>query len=435
MKEGPVVACEHCATLHERMPIEPRAIATCTCCGYVLYRRSSVSLNGWIALVVAALLVFAIANYFPIAILNLQGMTVQASLPEALWLTWRQGHLLLAVMTGMFAFWLPLMQLMFVLWALLSIQSGRLPGDFRYGMRFLHWIAPWSMVPVLMLGVIVALVKFSSLAKLSIGPGLWAFGVLTFMLTGLSRVTAHRLWRYAEDAGLVQAPHPNLSAGRVVASCSSCGYVQNIKPGTEACRCERCHARMHRRKPNPVSRVWALIITASIVYIPANILPIMRLRTAVGESAHTILGGVIELWQLGSWDLAVIVFVASVVVPMTKLLALMVLMVNRHWRGSTVQRQRTRLYELIEFIGQWSMLDVFVVILLTAMADFPGVSQIIAGPGAASFGFVVILTMFAAMSYDPRRGWDQQSHALEAGALQSPASSTSGQIAPGRTQS
>src|SRR3546814_10477264 len=123
---------------------------------------------------------------------------------------------------------------------------------------------------------------------------------------------------------------------------------------------------------------------------------------------HTILGCVIELWNYGSWELALIVFIAIVVVPMTKLLALMVLMLHRRWLGPAIQRQRTRLYELVEFIGQWSMLDVFVVILMSAMLDFPGISQVIAGPGAVSFGTVVILTMFAAMSYDPRNGWDKQ---------------------------
>src|SRR3546814_188949 len=132
----------------------------------------------------------------------------------------------------------------------------------------------------------------------------------------------------------------------------------------------------------------------------------MQVRTATSDGAHTILGGVVELWRMGSWDLALIVFVASVVVPITKLLALMVLMVKHRWQGDIVQRQRTRLYELIEFIGQWSMLDVFVVILMTAMVNFPGISQVIAGPGAVSFGVVVIFTMLAAMSYDPRRGWD-----------------------------
>ncbi|NYT63622.1 paraquat-inducible protein A [Alcaligenaceae bacterium] len=427
MLEGPVVACQHCATLHERTPIEPGALALCTCCDYVLYRRSGVSLNGWIALVVAALLVFAIANYFPVATLSLQGLTTSASLPEALWLTWQQGRPVLAIMTGMFGFWLPLTQLLFVLWALLCIKSGRLPGDFHYGMRFLHALAPWSMVPVLMLGILVAIVKFSSIANLFVGPGLWAYAVLTVMLTSLSRVTAHRLWRYAEDAGLVAVSNPDPEAAPV-AACGACGYVQNMPKAMDSCICERCRARINRRKPDPTARVWALVIAASIVYIPANVLPVMQVRTTAGSSAHTILGGVLELWQMGSWDLALIVFVASVVVPMTKLLALAVLMLGRQWRGPVVQRQRTRLYELIEFIGQWSMLDVFVVILLSAMANFPGISQIVAGPGAVSFGLVVILTMLAAMSYDPRYGWDAQ-----AATLQSRADSIQGQAVPEST--
>src|SRR5690606_37958579 len=107
------------------------------------------------------------------------------------------------------------------------------------------------------------------------------------------------------------------------------------------------------------------------------------------------------------WDLAIIVFVASIVVPITKLLALGVLLLGRRWRGNAVQRQRNRLYDMVELIGQWSMLDVFVVVLMAALANFPGLSQIIPGPGALSFGLVVVLTMLASLSYDPRDGWDR----------------------------
>ncbi len=410
MAGGWLVACQHCATLHARTPLEPGAMATCRRCGYPLYRQSTLPLDGWIALVLTALAVFAIANIFPIIELDIAGMTVRASLPNALWLTWQQDHKLLSIMTGMFAFWLPLTQLLVTLWALLAIRSRRLPADFRYGMRLLHHTLPWSMVPVLMLAIMVAMVKFAGLARVSLEPAMWAFAVLTFLLTGLSRLTAHRLWQYAEDAGLVATATPETIAheGTFVASCEACSLVQGVSQDGIAQSCYRCGARLHLRKPNPTSRVWALVIAASILYVPANLLPVMRVRTLTSDTMHTILGGVIELWRLGSWDLAVIVFVASVVVPLTKLLALAILMLGGRWRGALVQRQRTRLYELIEFIGQWSMLDVFVVILLTAIANFPGISQVIAGPGAASFGMVVILTMLATMSYDPRRGWDRR---------------------------
>src|SRR5690606_33072226 len=130
-----------------------------------------------------------------------------------------------------------------------------------------------------------------------------------------------------------------------LAACGACGLVQRLAPDATAQDCERCGARVLFRKPDPFVRAWPLLIAAAIAYIPANVLPVMRVRTAVSDGAHTILGGVVELWQMGSWDLAVIVFIASIVVPMTKLLALTVLMVKRRWRGSAVQRQRTRLYE------------------------------------------------------------------------------------------
>lgn len=408
MAGRPLIACQHCATLHERAPLTPGATATCVRCGYALYRASTISLNGWIALVLGALLVFVIANSFPIVTLRIGGLTTHASLPGALYLTWQQGHKMLAVMTGMFSFWMPLTQLLFLLWALLAIRSRRLPGDFAYGMRLLEHAVRWSMVPVLMLGILVALVKFAGMASVRLEPGIWAFVVLTFLLTGLSRMTARRLWGFAEDAGLVIQASFDPSQTLTPASCHSCGFVQHLADPEKSEPCKRCGEGIHFRKPDQKSRVWALVVAAWIAYIPANVLPVMRIRTVASDSEHTILGGVIELWGYGSWDLALIVFIASVVVPMTKLLALMVLMLHRRWRGPVVQRQRTRLYELVEFIGQWSMLDVFVVILMSAMLDFPGISQVLAGPGAASFGAVVILTMFAAMSYDPRDGWDKQ---------------------------
>jgi paraquat-inducible protein A len=365
-----------------------------------------------------ALAVFVIANWFPIVRLATQGLTIEATLIDALMLTWLQGHEFVAIMTGLFAFAFPLGQILFLFWALRALSSRRLPGDFHYGLRVLRAISAWSMIPVMLLGVLVAIVKLSGMATLTVGAGLWAFGALSVMMTILSRVSAHRLWRYAEDAGLVPVSGALLRKGDTPGACLACGYVQPIHPKAARQACARCRAPIHLRKVDTTARVWAFLIAAAILYIPANILPVMNVRLPTGVSSHTILGGVVELWRLGSWDLSIIVFVASVVVPMTKLFALAVLMVKRQWQGSLVQRQRTRLYELVEFIGQWSMLDVFVVILLSSMANFPGVSQISAGPGAASFGVVVVLTMFAAMSFDPRLGWDR---AASAGQSASPA--------------
>lgn len=411
MQPGFLVACRHCDALHAFTQIEPGAMATCTRCGYALYRRSRFSLTFWAALTATALGVFAIANLFPLARLTMLGKSLDVTFVGALWLTWSQGHPILSIMTGLVGFWFPLTQLCFLAWALSCLRQRRLPSDFPYALRIYSLVGPWSMVPVLMLGLIVAIVKFAGLATLRPDAGIWAFAILTFLLTALSRLDARWLWARAEESGLAE-PAPDTGAPpESLAACHACGFVQ-LRPQGSSAPCERCGHTIHKRKPDMHVRVWALLIAAAVVYVPANVLPMMEIRSALGSSKHTILGGIMELWRLGSWDLAIIVFVASVVVPITKLIALVVLLLGRRWRGFVVQRQRTRLYELVEFIGQWSMLDVFVVILMTAMANFPGVSQIIAGPAAASFGMVVVLTMLAAMSYDPRTGWDRQPQTL-----------------------
>ncbi|HUH40892.1 MAG TPA: paraquat-inducible protein A [Castellaniella sp.] len=395
-----LIACPHCDTLHDRVDLAARGRALCRCCGTLLYRQGVLDLRAWTAMALATLVIFIIAQGFPIVSIELQGRNVNVTYWQALLFTWNQGHWLLSIMTGLFGFWFPLFKIVLTIWALRCISTRRIPGDFTLGLRILRFITPWSMASVLVLALFVAIVKFADMASLHIEPGMLGFFLLTFFLTGLGRLTAFDLWAHAEQAGLVE-----VSGARGQGySCHTCACVQPAQPDGH---CLRCGASLHRRHGDVGARVWALIIAASIVYIPANILPMMRIQSVLGVSDHTILGGVIELWQTGSWDLAVIVFVASIVVPITKLLALAVLMLFQRPRGTRIQRQRTRLYEMVEFIGQWSMLDVFVVILMGAMANFPGLMLIIPGPGALSFGGVVVLTMWAAMSYDPRLGWDR----------------------------
>ena len=401
----PLIVCTHCDTVHERVPVLGAGLARCVRCDTELYRHSRFSPREWQALVLAVFILFLIANLFPVVHLSMAGKTVSPTFPKALLLIWQQGYWGLSVMAGLVGFWLPLFQLIFQFWALGLLARGRpLPGDFGFGLRVLGHLGHWSMTAVLFLGLLVAIVKFAGMGHLTMAPGMYAFFALTFLLTGLSRITAHRLWHWAEDRQLVPvATKQDLKENPSWTACSHCGFLQSSQNKS----CDRCGAAVHKRKPNSRTRVAALVLTACVFYIPANVLPVMELRSIIGNSAHTILGGVIQLWQLGSWDLALIVFIASIVVPITKLTALVILLLGRRWRGNGVQRQRNRIYDMVELIGQWSMLDVFVVVLMAALANFPGLSQIIPGAGALSFGIVVVLTMLAAISYDPRHGWDQ----------------------------
>jgi paraquat-inducible protein A len=199
----------------------------------------------------------------------------------------------------------------------------------------------------------------------------------------------------AEDLGLI--------------GCGVCGLVCRAKPLREA-DCPRCGSELRRRKPHSVIRTWALLVAAFIVYIPANVLPIMRTGSLGDVDDNTILSGVVELWQKDSQELAIIVFTASIVVPILKFLVLGTLLVCVQRNTRWALRQRAKLYRLVELIGHWSMLDVFVVALLTALVRFSVLSSVEPLPGVIYFCLTVILTMFAAMSFDPRLTWDCKGH-------------------------
>ncbi len=174
----------------------------------------------------------------------------------------------------------------------------------------------------------------------------------------------------------------------------------------DAMACPRCGSALRRRKPNSYSRTWALLIAAFLLYIPANVLPIMRTASLNDVDDNTIISGVVELWVKGSPFLAVIVFLASIVVPMLKFTVLTMLLVSSQRRSGWARVQRAKLYRFVELIGYWSMLDVFVVALLTALVRFNVLSRVEPLPGVIFFGLTVVLTMLASMTFDPRLIWD-----------------------------
>jgi paraquat-inducible protein A len=155
-----------------------------------------------------------------------------------------------------------------------------------------------------------------------------------------------------------------------------------------------------------VSRSWALLIAAYILYIPANLMPIMDTDTLLSSRQDTIMSGVVHLWKTGFWGIASIVFIASITIPLLKLISLTLLLISVQRRSTWRPEQRTRLYRLLELVGRWSMLDVYVVTLMAALVQIQSLAVVRAGPGAVAFGAVVVLTMLAAIHFDPRLIWD-----------------------------
>lgn len=185
-------------------------------------------------------------------------------------------------------------------------------------------------------------------------------------------------------------------------SCHVCGQ---LSPASRA-RCPGCDSRLHRRKPDSLNRTWAYLLAAIICYVPANLLPIMTTRSLLGEQRDTLLSGILFLWQSGSWGLACIVFAASILVPLLKLFILLFLVISVQRQSRWRRSQRLKLYLILERIGRWSMLDIFVVALLVALVHLESLAVIEAGSGAVAFAAVVVLTMLASMSFDPRLIWD-----------------------------
>ncbi|UTF49131.1 paraquat-inducible protein A [Desulfomicrobium sp. ZS1] len=190
-------------------------------------------------------------------------------------------------------------------------------------------------------------------------------------------------------------------------SCHDCHLLvkgDSLAPG--AARCPRCGASLHPRKPGSIARAWALLLAAAIMYIPANVLP-MTITSALGSvQADTIMSGVIYFMHSGSWEIAAVIFIASIFVPMAKLAILIFLLVSVQLRSRWRPRDRTVLYRITELAGRWSMVDVYVVTILVALVKLGAVASIEAGPAAVYFACVVVLTMLAAESFDPRIIWD-----------------------------
>lgn len=189
-----------------------------------------------------------------------------------------------------------------------------------------------------------------------------------------------------------------------LAVCHDCGQL--VRLSAEHHHCPRCHATVHLRTPNSIARSWALLIAAAICYIPANVLPVTVVDALGKVQGDTIMSGVLYFLHHGDWPLALVIFTASIAVPMSKIAMLMYLLVSVQRRSVWRPADRTRVYRIVELIGRWSMLDMFVVTILVALVQLGFFATMRAGAGAPYFGAVVVLTMLAAQQFDPRLIWD-----------------------------
>jgi paraquat-inducible protein A len=203
-----------------------------------------------------------------------------------------------------------------------------------------------------------------------------------------------------EDANIVMKTAKQMN----MVACHYCGKVWQMASGKQ--HCLHCGGVLHQRKPNSIERSWAYLIAACIMYMPANLMPIMITNTLFNSEKSTIMQGVILFWIKDEKFISIIIFVASFVVPLIKIFSMFLLLITVQRGSIWGLKPRTRLYQMLEFIGRWSMLDVFVVALMVGLVQMPGFANIEPGFGVIAFSIVVVLTMLASLNFDPRLIWD-----------------------------
>ncbi|KQW91797.1 paraquat-inducible protein A [Massilia sp. Root418] len=407
-----MISCHDCGLLYRRRPLAPREKARCARCGSVLYRGAPPNLERIAAVTLGAIIVFLIAQFFPIVQLDVNGYTTSATLMGAIRVLWQENMQVVAVNVLLFTIAFPAIELGALLYVTLALRAGYQPPGFHRLLRAVRKARQWGMTEVLMIGILITIIKMTSLAQVEAQPGLFAFGALTLLLTVVVSFDPRALWLVGErlqPPGRQPMRYKALAAGVHPLACHACGLVAadggaHARGGRQ--HCARCGSTLHHRLPDSINRTWALLLGAAILYIPANLLPVMYTHSLFGKDDDTIISGVVYFWNSGSPALAAIIFIASIVVPVAKLGALALLAYTSQ-RGSRWRpRQRTVLYRMVEFVGRWSMLDIFVITLTVALVRFSSLAVITAGPGALAFCAVVVLTMLASLQFDPRLIWD-----------------------------
>ena len=354
------------------------------------------------ALVVAAAILFVLSNSFVFMGLEVGAFKHEANLLSGVWALMANDYYALAALVFFTIFVFPLAELCILAYLVLPCYFGRRLPYQKTLFRWLLKAAPWSMLEIFLLGVLVTSVKLGDMATIVLGVSIVAFFILVAVLGAAYWCIDKRdLWAWLQPNNCFA-----YEQGEPLYDCEVCHALVGYHLIKRGGHCPRCGHFMHPRKPHSLQNTLALSVAAAIFYIPANMLPIMTMSTLLEERTDTIFSGVASLVAHGLWGIALVVFVASLVVPVAKLIILFYLVWSVKTRDTRAMRQRVWLYKVTEWVGRWSMVDVFVVTLLTGLVQFGFLGSIAPGPALLPFAAVVILTMLAAHTFDPRLIWD-----------------------------
>ena len=414
-----LIACHGCDLLMQRPRAEGGKKVSCPRCGTTIVRAVENSVQKALALAIAGLILFFPAVNLPIMTFTVAGLKGSGSVIDAVTALFGANYPFVGVMVLLVSVVFPIIKLLLLFFSTLDIAIGRINMTTINLFRWFKHLSEWGMVEVYLLGILVAIIKMFSMAEIGYHAGFFCFiGLVVLTVASSVAVDEEEYWSRIERGmngnedqeftftTLLNDNETAREAGLVC--CEDCGRL-SLKVSHEKDEqqlCPRCFSPLHLRKPNSMGRTWALVITAAILFVPANVLPIMEVDFMGEPARSTIMDGIIFFFTTGEYLVGGIILTASVLVPLFKIVGIITILLSIHFKRDVWLRHKSGMFRFIEFVGRWSFIDVFVIALLGAMVQFGALTTIGAAPAARYFTAVVISTMLAALALDPRIIWD-----------------------------
>jgi paraquat-inducible protein A len=378
--------------------------AKCPRCHTTLTSRWKEPRRRPIAYAVSALFMLLLSNLFPFVNMKVAGLGSEVTLIQIPQVLVSDDY---ASMASLFMILVQLMPALGMIFIIILCQGTSIPSHWQISIaRNYFRLKAWCMVEIFLAGVLVSFVKLMAYGDVGVGTSFYPFVLFCILqLRAFQCTDRYWIWQQVAPAPKLEMPlrvgESGLSQG--LRSCHCCMAILPV----DQKQCGRCDTSGHARRKNSLQWTMALLITSIFLYIPANLLPIMITQVLGTPMPSTIMAGVVLLWSEGSYPVAMVILIASIMVPTMKMIAIGWLCWDAN-SNKEIDRERLHvIYEVVEFVGRWSMIDVFVIAVLSALVRMGQLMSIYPDIGALLFASVVILTMFAAMTFDPRLIWDR----------------------------
>lgn len=407
-----LMLCPQCDMLVALPPLAFGSKAVCPRCKTTLSSRWDEPRKRPMGYALSALFMLLLANVFPFINMRVAGITSEIKLIQIPQVMVAEDY---ASMATLFMVLVQLIPTFCMLAMILLCARARIPLGMKVWMaKVLFQCKTWCMVEIFLAGVLVSFVKLMAYGDIGIGTSFIPYCLFCLLQVRAFQCVDRRwLWQDIEPAPRLEHPAQVGRTG-LRQGLRSCQCCTAILPAEQLC-CPRCHSIGHARRRHSLQWTMSLLVTSIMLYVPSMMMPIMITEALGNKMPSTVMAGVILLWGEGSYPVAMVIFIASIMVPSLKMLAIgwLCLDANGKSKNRADSERMHLIYEVVEFVGRWSMIDVFVIAVLSALVRMGQLMSIYPDTGALLFAGVVILTMFAAMTFDPRLTWDRVNETIK----------------------